>query len=322
VKKIIASATLGAMLAIMPVAAYATDATEPVCVPSEAYTEVIEHPAVTEERHIPAVYETVDYPAVTEEQTVPGKWWNFSPNKEQKRFEGPPAFPYDDRGTWQGPHTNGGPDQDAEGTFQQGNGNGSWFHREAATTVTVVIREAYSEQRLVSEARTVVVVVSEAYTETVEHPAVECPPDVPLPPDPEFKTVDRAVIDCEADFVATWRTELRADYTRINNVWVRGEFLPTGPEEQTGYREALDFECPPTVPEDPTPLPEVVDPPVTPEVPTAAPVNPAPVVDTAKPATLPVTGPREDALVNVGLAGLVLVLAGGIAFAVRKVVGR
>jgi hypothetical protein len=62
---------------------------------------------------------------------TPSQWWNWSPNKTKGPFEGPPAFPSDSRGTWQGPHTNGGPA--GTGTYQMGNGHGSWFHREAAT---------------------------------------------------------------------------------------------------------------------------------------------------------------------------------------------
>jgi hypothetical protein len=66
---------------------------------------------------------------------VPSKWWNWSPNHDNKNTDfGPngPAFPNDARGTWQGPHTNGGPDQGTFGTFNSSNGeNGrsSWFHR-------------------------------------------------------------------------------------------------------------------------------------------------------------------------------------------------
>jgi hypothetical protein len=122
--------------------ANATGDDEP-CVPRDAWTEVIEHPAVTETIHHDA---------------VPSLWWNWSPNKDQGPFDGPPDFPVDPRGTWQGPHEEGGPSQDQFGTFQQGNGNGSWFHREPGV-------DAYDEVR----------VITPAWTETVEHPAVTCP---------------------------------------------------------------------------------------------------------------------------------------------------
>ena len=74
--------------------------------------------------------EVEDSPA---QEAIPGNWWNWSPNKDQGPFDGPPAFPTDERGTWQGPHTEGGPSQDLTGTFQQGQGNAPWFHREPGT---------------------------------------------------------------------------------------------------------------------------------------------------------------------------------------------
>ena len=92
--------------------ANATEGGPQTCVPSAPWDETIHHDAV---------------PA------TPDLWWNWSPNKDQGPFDGPPAFPNDDRGTWQGPHENGGPDQDMFGTFNSSNGeNGraSWFHRE------------------------------------------------------------------------------------------------------------------------------------------------------------------------------------------------
>lgn len=66
---------------------------------------------------------------------VPEQWWNFSPNNAQGPFVGPPAFDIDNLaidpgGIWQGPHDNGGPA--GMGTFQVGQGNGDWFHREPA----------------------------------------------------------------------------------------------------------------------------------------------------------------------------------------------
>jgi hypothetical protein len=128
-----------------PVAVSAT------CVPKAAWTETIEHPAVTH---------------VVHHDAVPSQWWNWSPNDTKGPQDYEPAFPTDERGTWQGPHTNGGPD--GTGTFNVSNensGNSSWFHREPGTA-------AFDE----------VVVDHEAYTETVEHPAVTCtgptPPEV------------------------------------------------------------------------------------------------------------------------------------------------
>lgn len=100
-----------------------------------------EVPAVEEVSHIErklvkeAYTETiVDKEAYTE--TIAGKWWNWSPNDYQGPQDFEPAFPVDERGTWQGPHTEGGPD--GEGTFNasHGNsGNSSWFHRDAAQVI-------------------------------------------------------------------------------------------------------------------------------------------------------------------------------------------
>lgn len=87
--------------------------------------DVAYQPAVEEQSHIEKVVVT---PAV---EAVPAQWWVWSPNKDQGPFDGPPAFPTDPRGTWQGPKTNGGPQQDVTGTFHNGSGHGDWFHREA-----------------------------------------------------------------------------------------------------------------------------------------------------------------------------------------------
>lgn len=148
-----------------------------VCVPKDAYVEVVEHPAVTHVEHHDAVTKVVHHEAVTE--TVPAIWANFSPNDSQGPFEGPPTWPTDPRGTWndhgQLPPGQAGPD----GVYQQGNGNGSWFYRQAESVV--VIEEPYDETVTVKEAYDEVVVDRKAFTETVEHPAVTCP-DKPEPP--------------------------------------------------------------------------------------------------------------------------------------------
>jgi hypothetical protein len=121
----------------------ATSANAADCVP--ASTETVHHAAATHVVHHEAV------PAVD------SMWWNWSPNKDQGPFDGPPAFPTDARGTWEGPHTVGGPSQDLTGTFQQGEGNGSWFHRSAA----VAGQDAFDET----------VVDHAAFDEIVNHPA-------------------------------------------------------------------------------------------------------------------------------------------------------
>ncbi|QKN87742.1 hypothetical protein IXEL_42 [Microbacterium phage Ixel] len=164
----ITGGVVAALLAVggLALTAAPASATE-VCVPSAAvpaWTEVvpdIEHPAV---------YETVVVTPAVEAST---KWWNFSPNKDQGPLEGAPTFPEDERGTWQGPHTEGGPGQDQTGVYQQGNGHGSWFYRENTPATPEV-----TEERLVTEAYTEVV-------PDIEHPAI---PEVTCPGNEEPPT--------------------------------------------------------------------------------------------------------------------------------------
>lgn len=160
-------------------------ATEQECVPVAAYTEtsdwVLESPGTgwyqVDERVVvdtPASDETVvDEEAYTE--VIPGtpsQWWNWSPNHQQGPFDGPPAFPTDARGTWQGPHTNGGPA--GTGTFDTGeNGRSNWFHRNPAVP----------EQTIYHPAVTHVVhhdaVTHKEFKFALDHAAVVCPPDEP-----------------------------------------------------------------------------------------------------------------------------------------------
>lgn len=137
--------------------ATATEGGNQPCVPSGPTTETIHHDAVTHTVHHEAVPATPDL------------WWNWSPNKDQGPFDGPPDFPSDIRGTWQGPHENGGPDQDTFGTFNSSNGESglaSWFHRDHGTPG----QDAYDE----------VVVDQEAYDEIVHHRAVYCQTPAPV----------------------------------------------------------------------------------------------------------------------------------------------
>lgn len=116
---------------------------------SAAWTEyewqrkVIDQPAVPGTPAVPPVtHEEIEVvtPAWDEKvvdseewtEYVPGSWWSWSPNSDQGPFDGPPSFPTDERGTWQGPHENGGPGPDEEGTYNTSNGNSgnaSWVHR-------------------------------------------------------------------------------------------------------------------------------------------------------------------------------------------------
>lgn len=215
--RIIFAVTLIAAILLAYVTFFASDAdaNEPApepCVPSPA---------------VPAVPGTPEIPPVTETVVVPGTpdlWWNWSPNKDQGPFEGPPAFPVDPRGTWQGPHENGGPSEGTYGTFQQGNGNGDWFHREQSTpetTTTVVITpgvpatpgtpeipavvcpETPSEEPTPTDEPTTDVVVPTPPTtgvETPEPPVVVVPDECPKPRDILFD-IDGNVVGEDADEV-------------------------------------------------------------------------------------------------------------------------
>src|SRR5665647_971272 len=130
---------------------FASAASVDECVPSKAdnATTYIVHAAVTK-----------DHPAVLAVTAVPAKWWNWSPNQDQRPFEGKPSYPTDARGTWQGPHIEGGPDQELTGTFNSSNGdsgNASWFHRTAAVE-GVEGTDAWTET--ITEARTETVVTN------------------------------------------------------------------------------------------------------------------------------------------------------------------
>lgn len=70
----------------------------------------------------------------TKSPDIPGYWQKFSPNKGQGPLQSAPAYPDDPRGTWSDKKTNGGPQPDASGVFQNGGGNGSWFYREQPQT--------------------------------------------------------------------------------------------------------------------------------------------------------------------------------------------
>lgn len=183
------------------------------CVPQDAFTETIHHDAVTHVVHHDAITHVVHHDAVTHivhhdavTHTVhhdavpagPDLWWNWAPNHDQGPQDYVPDFPSDPRGTWEGPHENGGPMQDTYGTFQTGGGNSPFFHREHGTPgqdaydevvvdqeaydETVVDQEAYDETVVDQEAYDETVTDQEAYDEIIKHPAVTCntPPEPPV----------------------------------------------------------------------------------------------------------------------------------------------
>lgn len=248
------------------------------CVPSDAYDEVIHHDAVTHVVHHDAVTHVVHHDAVTHvvhHDAVPAGpdlWWNWSPNHHQGPQDYEPAFPVDERGTWQGPHENGGPDQDTYGTFNSSNndnGRSSWFHREHGTPgvdaydETIVDQEAYDETVVDSEAYDETVVDAEAYDETIHHDAVTCEGDKP---DPIVTTTHTEHHYCGEKFYDTDDVTTTIDWVLENGEWVQGE--PVVVDAFNTWVEQNPTKCPthntpqpapPVKHNAPAPVPTVID---------------------------------------------------------------
>ena len=233
--------------------ANATSGNEEPCVPAEAWTEVIEHPAVTHVVHHEAVTHVVEHPAVThvvhhdavthtvhiiDVEASPEVWANFSPDHQQGPFEGPPSFPFDERGTWhlhdKIPGGHAGPD----GVYNQSNdnnGRASWFYRhngvlevshdevvvdQQAYDETVVDEEAWTETVVDAEAYDETVVDEEAWTETIEHPAITCEGEQP---DPLVQVSSSTSYECGDDFQTTETVTTTTEYVLVEGEWVLGE---------------------------------------------------------------------------------------------------
>ena len=131
------------------------DAWTETVVDEEAWTETVVDTEAWTETVVDAEAWTETVPAVA------GFWTNFQPNDKHGTFTGPPSYPTDPEGTWSAPKTNGGPQPEASGVFQNGSGNGSWFYRAQCTPERVIEHPAVSHT-----------VEHPAVTHTVEHPAV------------------------------------------------------------------------------------------------------------------------------------------------------
>ncbi len=82
---------------------------------------------------------------------VPGKWTNFRPNDIHAPFDGPPSYPLDPRGSWSDPKIEGGPQEDASGVYQNGNGHGSWFYRSKGTPAIPAVYETVEHEAVTHE---------------------------------------------------------------------------------------------------------------------------------------------------------------------------
>ena len=132
-------------------------------VDEEAWTETV----VDEEAWTETV---VDEEAWTETiPAVPGFWTNFEPNDKHGTYTGPPTWPTDLDGSWSEPKTNGGPDPEASGVYQNGSGNGSWFYRSQGTPEQVIEHPAVTHTA--DHPAVTHTVDHPAVTHTVEHPA-------------------------------------------------------------------------------------------------------------------------------------------------------
>lgn len=169
-KKIIIAVLLALVVAVgfgaIRGQAFGTGDGHDTCVPKAAYSEVIEHPAVT---HTETVIITPAVDAVAE------VWANFSPTKP-KTFVGPPSYPSDARGKWNVHNKIPGGHEGPDGVYSKGNAHkgGDWFYRQAGHPAVPAVTE------------TKTITDHEAYTETINHPAVVCdnPSEGPTPTEP------------------------------------------------------------------------------------------------------------------------------------------
>jgi hypothetical protein len=175
--------------------------------PGEPCTEVV---TVVDEE---AWTETIEHEAVTE--TTPAVWANWAPNNTQGPQDYVPVWPVDERGTWivheQGvPPGHEGPD----GVYQQGGGNSPWFYRQAEKVT--VIEEAWTE---------VIEHPAVTHEETVEVPCEEEPKeisaDAPTFKDPCGVTSDTFVVPADTDLLDySWQGTAQNDNYREITVTV------------------------------------------------------------------------------------------------------
>jgi len=150
-------------------AAQADQHNEP-CVPQAAWTETIQHPAVT---HTEQQQTSPGQPYIA---PTPEVWANWAPNHTTGPQDYVPIWPEDDRGTWI-VHEQGVPPGHADepnGVYQQGAGNSPWFYKQAGSPGQEFIAPSFTTVTIVDQA---------AWTETINHPAVTCD-DTPPPPGP------------------------------------------------------------------------------------------------------------------------------------------
>jgi hypothetical protein len=162
----------------------AADGTD--CTPRAAWTETVDHPAVT---HTERVMTDPGSPAVDPVPAVPGVWANWAPSNTQGPQDYTPVWPTDARGKWvvhdDVPPGHAGPD----GVYQQGGGNSPFFYRKAGTPAIpgkAAVAPTFEDK---------VVVDKKAWTEEIDHPAVTCEVEATVTVDPPA---------CENSGVGSW----------------------------------------------------------------------------------------------------------------------
>lgn len=161
---------VGALTLAFAAPASATEATEHPC--GVPWSETVNVPAQGDE------FITVANPDYEEATAgTPAIWAEFSPNKSNGEFVGPPTWPNDNRGTWGVKDHLPGGHEGPDGVYQKGNGNGygnsSWFYRQAEVKGTDAVGEPTIQVKNPE--------YIPATTKTVEHEATPCPPEVVQP---------------------------------------------------------------------------------------------------------------------------------------------
>lgn len=169
---------------------------------AEAYTETINHPAVTHQETVTVVdteayLETIEHPAIPAVTRNDDTWYSYNPSVDVDENVST-GFPVGDRRAdkdngWQvnqGNHVG----QYADVNFkvgepwQEGNGGGSYFYVTRSIVTVVPGTAAWTEtieHSAVTHEETITVTDRAAWTETVEHPAVTEQVEVPCDEEPQ-----------------------------------------------------------------------------------------------------------------------------------------
>lgn len=220
------------------------------CVPSDAWTEVIEHEAVTHVVHHPEVTETVHHEEVFHynyqyQKQVRGVVQQRDNGREQWHTTGQ-SFDWE---WWVGGSTQwstddveilqSGPHSAVQETWTQGNHQWrkltiEYRYVKNGVKEKIVDSEAYDETVVVEEAYDETVIDEEAYTETIEHPAVTCTPEEP---EPVVTVASASSYACGDSFetVTTTTTTQGWVLNELTNEWEPGKPIVETSSEQVAH---------------------------------------------------------------------------------------